>query len=476
MMLPCFLQVGLSLLLWLQLFPRVLAEKGSSGCNTFLCVNATLHDDDTITYELTNLYQPLGWLAIGWGRKMDHTQMVVMWPNDEDGSIILSNRFGWGHEMPSNLMNPRREPVLVEPVPTPWSPGPNSTRMAFKIPANKTALAQSPIENLIWAYGMNRPGNRPWSTLLPHYRAGFLRINFSKDAIPPPPPGSQPMNPPSPSGSDMSEHNHHPDTGDSTVFESENHSDVFSDKDVPWGNHEKLITAHGTLLAIGFLVLLPSGSLIARWTRTITPKWFKAHSFINMTIALPVIVIGWLMGPMAVISHDAPHLVTTHQLCGVFLLALYLLQVWLGRYIHRRRAEGLVPNNKPHPPSNVLHVCLGISVIAFAFFQTGFDEWETATGRGTLHSWCHDLWLAWSIIVPFAYLAGLSLVPRQFYQERQYIMPGGNINYVVLPDGADSPLLDETQDHDVSAVYDESNGRFRNTRLSMETVKVEAEK
>ena len=58
-----------------------------------------------------------------------------------------------------------------------------------------------------------------------------------------------------------------------------------------------------------------------------------------------------------------------HRSVGVFLLVLYLLQVGLGRYIHRRRAAGLVPSNKRHPPSNILHVLMGISVITFAFVQ-----------------------------------------------------------------------------------------------------------
>lgn len=69
--------------------------------------------------------------------------------------------------------------------------------------------------------------------------------------------------------------------------------------------------------------------------------------------------------------------------------------------------------------------------------------------------------------MPLAYLAGLSLVPRQFYQERQHIMPG-SINYIALSDGADSPLL---FDREATGIYEESGGQFRNTRLSMETVK-----
>ena len=76
-------------------------------------------------------------------------------------------------------------------------------------------------------------------------------------------------------------------------------------------------------------------------------------------------------------------------------------------------------------------------------------------------------------IVPFAYLVGLSLIPRQFYQERQNIVPGGDKTaYVVLPDGADSPLLDEDrQDHEV---YEASGGQFKNSQLSLQTIKVEA--
>ncbi|KAF5357917.1 hypothetical protein D9756_001871 [Leucocoprinus leucothites] len=469
MILPSLLQVGLSFLLWLQLLPHTLALKGDSGCNQFICVNVTLQDE-WITYEVSNVYEPLGWLALGFGKFMSHSPMVVMWP-DKDGEIVRSPRYGWGHEEPSNFMNPRRFPFPVDPVATSWLPQPNSVRMAFNMTANLTALESDPTEDLIWAYSMIRPsGKSPRAYLQGHYRAGRIRVNYAEE-VKLPPTGGRPVIAPTP-GDNMDSHDHHePEHPNTDVVEG---TDIFGNESVPWGNHEKLIAAHGILVAFGFLVLLPSGSLVARWTRTFTPKWFKAHSIINMTFALPIIVIGWLFGPLAVASHDAPHFVTAHQICGLFMLGLYLLQVWLGRYIHRRRAQGLVPGNKPHPPSNILHVFTGISVIALAFFQvrSGFDEWQTATNRGPLHAWCHDLWLAWVIIVPFAYLAGLSLVPRQFYQERQQIMPGGDINYVALPDGADSPLLnEERQDHDV---YEASAGAFRSTRLSMDTVKVEA--
>lgn len=463
-MLPPFLQVGFLFLLWLEFLPYVLGLKGDSGCNPFICVNATLHDDDWITYEVASVYEPLGWLALGFGRKMDHTQMVIMWP-DEDGNVVRSQRFGWGHEEPSPLLNPKRHAFPKDPVATSWLPTPNSIRMAFNMTANRTELEVNPIEELIWAYSMTRPSGEARSQLMPHYRAGRIRVDYRKEVVVPPPPGAHP--------SIVSPTPQKPNTD--IMIEGGSGTGIFDDDSVPWGDHEKFIVVHAVLITFGFLVLLPSGSLIARWTRTITPNWFKAHSIINMTCALPIILIGWLFGPVAVANHDAPHFMTVHQICGVFLLVLYLLQVGLGRYIHRRRAAGLVPSNKHHPPSNILHVLMGISVITFAFVQvrSGLNEWETATTRGPLHSWCHNLWLAWCLIVPFAYLVGLSLIPRQFYQERQNIVPGGDKTaYVVLPDGADSPLLDEDrQDHEV---YEARGGQFKNSQLSLQTIKVEA--
>ncbi len=257
---------------------------------------------------------------------MAGTHMVLVWPND-DGTVTLSQRYGRGHYEPQVVDNPPRVASIIEPVATSVGPFsiskngvlrskfkliqwniPRSTRMAFNIPANKTALAEDPVEHLIWAYSMTRPKESNDAELLGHYRAGFLRVNFSKEAIPPPPPFDKQT--PLPHQGDDSvnmDNHHHTSPGDTATFESTVTASG------PWGNHEKLIAAHGILLVTGFLVLLPTGSLIARWTRTISPKWFKVHSFINMSIAMPIIIIGWLLGPMAVIDHQAGHLISTHQ-------------------------------------------------------------------------------------------------------------------------------------------------------------------
>lgn len=43
--------------------------------------------------------------------------MVIMWP-DEDGNVVRSQRFGWGHEEPSPLLNPKRHAFPKDPVAT----------------------------------------------------------------------------------------------------------------------------------------------------------------------------------------------------------------------------------------------------------------------------------------------------------------------------------------------------------------------
>jgi hypothetical protein len=65
-------------------------------------------------------------------------------------------------------------------------------------------------------------------------------------------------------------------------------------------NIEKVMVLHAFCVSLGFLVLLPAGSLIARWGRSFTPRWFKVHWAFNMASALPVITLGALLGPVIV--------------------------------------------------------------------------------------------------------------------------------------------------------------------------------
>lgn len=138
------------------------------------------------------------------------------------------------------------------------------------------------------------------------------------------------------------------------------------------------------------------------------------------------------------------------------LFAIYLLQAWLGIYIHRRRDQGLV--TKLHPPSNILHVVLGLSTITLAFFQvqTGLIKLEYIRGADAM--WSHVLLYTWAVVrawailhmthiadmmlqvLSLAYCLGLMFVRRQFRQEREGVAP-------TPPPKHYTPLSDdETQD------------------------------
>jgi hypothetical protein len=67
---------------------------------------------------------------------------------------------------------------------------------------------------------------------------------------------------------------------------------------------ENLIRLHAFLVSFGFLVLLPLGALVARYSRVFKVKWFPYHWKINFYIAGPVITVGVLLGPIIVFSKE----------------------------------------------------------------------------------------------------------------------------------------------------------------------------
>ncbi|KAJ7134959.1 hypothetical protein C8R43DRAFT_1132875 [Mycena crocata] len=378
---------------------------------------------DIATYEITPVFEPFGWVGLGFGRMMKNTHMVVMW-DSEDGSPILSQRYGVGHVEPVLEPNPPRVATMVAPTVTSWRPSKgNYSTTAFQIPVNKTDPTPGQI---IWAYSLRRPDSNPSADLTGHYVAGTVNMRIA------PHPGQN---------------------TDRPTLVTQGPEDALN----PLPRYQKLIW-HGIFLSAGFLVLLPAGSLVARWSRTFTPRWFKAHRVLNFYIALPLIAVGWLLGPLAVLDRQARHFADAHQVCGVLLFALYLGQLFLGRYIHARRAQ---PGRAPHPPSNILHAVLGISVIFLAFLQvrSGFGEWSMRTGQRDVSRWCHDALAAWAVLLPILYFGGLALLRRQFAQEQ-----GGETYSADSPDGknyialANAPSPFMVEEHDIPGYSELESG------------------
>lgn len=349
---------------------------------------------------------------------MASTHSVIMWRN-QDGTTTLSQRYASGYRQPRLEISPPRVATIVEPSNLVNRPA-NSTTFAFQISANNSLLqSTNPSEALIFSYSFKLPDKAPDANLKRHKGVGYLTFDLTKEFV-------------------------HP-------FQLAGNTTTRPTESGPFNTNEKVIILHASLVSFGFLVLLPAGSLIGRWGRVFTPKWFKVHWITNMVFALPIITLGALLGPVVIYTKRSYriHLANPHEVCGVILLFLYYAQVMLGRYIHKQRNKlaEMGPITRPHPPLNIFHIFLGVSIIGLAFFQvrSGMQWWETLTRRPPITPWAHSLWQAWIVMLPVAYFGGYVLLPYQMRLERE-------ATYVRLPNAAadanaqSSQLLQEEEE------------------------------
>ncbi|CAL1704097.1 unnamed protein product [Somion occarium] len=384
-MLPKPLLLLLTSVLSTRSITEATALTGDSWCGTLMCASATVNDT-IVTYELKSLNQ-LGWMAIGFGNSMSNSSHVILWRNVDD-SVTISQRRAPGKVEPTLDPAP---PRIASLSPRTNLSSASTPTLAFDIPKNHDRLQQ-----LVWAFGITPPSNSSASaTLEQHLDAGPFTLNLTKvlDVVP--------SSIPSPTSTSLT-----PSPSDITSSSS-------SSAPLRQGAHDMVLTAHAILCFIGFLVLLPLSSLIARWTRTRTTNWFKAHWIINF-LGLPIILVGWLLGPLSVSRQNRVHVVNEHQIFGVILFALYVVQMTLGILVHLRRPK----QGKVHPLRNIVHVILGIIIIGGSFFQvkTGISrDWELSLrseGIATV------LWICWVVAIPMVYFAGLKHLKTQFDQER----------------------------------------------------------
>lgn len=170
---------------------------------------------------------------------------------------------------------------------------------------------------------------------------------------------------------------------------------------------QKLVIAHAVVLGVAFLILLPTGALLARWLRTFSRHWFKGHWIIQFYLAGPLIVTGIGLGIGSVHKAGASHLDDTHKKWGIAIFVLYIVQCSLGGIIHFIKPKPKIDPStgltvpRARPPQNYSHAILGLAVIALAFYQvrTGYKkEWPLTTGRGDAPKGVNAAWIAWVIV------------------------------------------------------------------------------
>ncbi|PPQ68199.1 hypothetical protein CVT25_015031 [Psilocybe cyanescens] len=344
-----------------------------------MCIDATVNGSST-TYVLSSLgKQKAGWMAMGFGRQMTGTPMVIMWINS-DGTVTLSQRSASDYVMPTVDANP-----------------PRVAQKSLSLSISNQDTKQS----VIYAFGTTSPSSSADdATLQQHLDMGVLQLDLTKPVTASTPTGGYPSDNPT----------NTPATGN---------SDSFSEP--PLLPYQKLIVAHAIMCTVGFLFLLPLGALLARYLRTFIPTWFKSHWIVQFALAGPVILIGVILGIAAVSQAKAMHLNDDHKSTlfkrwGIALLILYFVQCGLGAFIHFIKS----PNRARRPPQNYLHAVVGLAIIGLAFYQvhSGFDhEWPFTTGRDPLPSVVKIVFYIWVVFLPVAYAVGLAFLPKQYRQE-----------------------------------------------------------
>ncbi|KAL0563809.1 hypothetical protein V5O48_018254 [Marasmius crinis-equi] len=335
----------------------------ASACFKPMCITGSLNGTD-VQYELSaRETKAPGWMAIGFGSKMDSNSMAIFWTNS-DGSITMSQRTGSGHDTPLVESNPARPTTLVDNL----SSATGSVKYAFTIPFDGNTFP-----HLIWAYGSKNPGSSRFDAdFEEHDDEGTVRLNLAGIAT----------------------------------------------KDIPLASYEKLFIGHAILCVIGFLVLLPAGALLARYYRTFTNAWFRAHWIVQATGGT-IIIVGVALGMQGVTDLGSVHFGGVHKALGIAVFVFYFLQCGLGLFIHK------IKLGKPgrRPPQNYVHAVFGILIVGLSVAQvrTGYiTEWPTVSGRGPVSNGANVIWYIWTALLPLLYLGGLAFLPKQFKQEAAY--------------------------------------------------------
>ncbi|GJE97085.1 CBD9-like protein [Phanerochaete sordida] len=390
-----------------------------------MCVDAVTRGD-VVSYEMKALNQ-LGWMSIGFGSSMNNnTSVVVMWPNS-DGSVTLSQRLAAGHVEPR--LDP--QPSRVATVSTHMDiSSDTSPILAFDVPNDGSTVAE-----LIWAFGVTPPNSTdPSAHIEQHLDAGSFTLDLSKDTSGDDDDDDQGSSSPAPTSSMSATSSSLPLSVSSTPTDSptSSHSSTSSSASSSSGSasasavpalsspggqsHQTILVAHTVLSFLGFAVILPLAAVIARWGRTLSNNWFRAHWLVVAMLGLPTMLPGWILGPVLVSRQRHKHIVNEHQIVGVIILALCIVQMSVGTFVRLRGPP--TRSGKAHPVRNILHVVLGLAIIGLSLSEVFTGVARTMTFSSNTKRLFTVGCIIWTSAVAATYASGLLRLRRQLAQER----------------------------------------------------------
>ncbi|KAH9053357.1 hypothetical protein EDB87DRAFT_1690378 [Lactarius vividus] len=373
-------------------------------------------DGGTARYILrTTGNQMLGWMTTGFGRNMGDSPMVVVWPSrGADG--------GYSSVAPSQC----KAPYKVMPTPDPHPPFAaelSLTDTCVTVANPQIAFTQNAppdgMQNIIWAFSRTPPASDDPGVLISiHHKVGCGVLNLTRiPTIPAEPPAPLPPPPPvhidHPHPNPEDEDDHDDDDEKAEDDEGESH-----DEDGASGGSASFV--HGALCTVGFLLVLPSGALVARYAKaTTSPRAFLLHRLLQFGLA-GASIAGGTLAYLFMDNHGSSG--------GAGLVLLYVVRCAIGSWVHR------IPAERRTGAHSALLGGVGGAIVLLAFFETWLGL--LSAGRSTL------VWSALLFTVPSLYVVGVMAVQRRFGSVKE----DAKGEYVALD--TRPPSNDELEDDD----------------------------
>ncbi|KAF9574289.1 hypothetical protein EC968_007058 [Mortierella alpina] len=348
-------------------------QQTESLCSPEVCITATVYskDPNTIEFSLSSKIS-VGWLGLGMGGvqgNMPGNDLAICWPDAANTGAVISQRSATVNGLP--IAKPTPVPFKVVPQKSGVSPANSQFRCTYSRPLN---IATSPLTasatsiNVIYAVGLqpvtaDATGDPQKAVLRKHTFAssGVLTIvkkeGSSLDDL-----GTQTP----------------PGGGNGTTGDGNNNlKDILEAQRL----YVNLIEAHGFMMALVFLLLLPVGASIVRFFGHINSifRWHRpiqVLGFLTAVASFITIIVAFEKSPQ-----PRNHVDSAHARFGVAIICMLVVQVCIGIFIFHTFDPSRDPAKGPTIPTWV-HRFWGYAVLVCGLVQVAmgmqkYGEWPT---------------------------------------------------------------------------------------------------
>ncbi|KAF9960396.1 hypothetical protein BGZ72_007054 [Mortierella alpina] len=390
-------------------------QQTQSLCSPEVCISATVYskDPNTIEFSLSSKIA-VGWLGLGMGGaqgNMAGNDLAICWPDAANSGAVISQRSASMNGLP--LAKAGAVPFKVVPQKSGLSSANNQFRCTYSRPLN---IATSPLTaaatsiDVIYAVGLqpvtaDATGDPQKAVLRKHTFAssGLLTI-VKKDGSSSDDVGTQPP----------------PAGGNGTTGDGNDLKNILEAEKL----YTNLLEAHGFMMAVVFLLLLPLGASIVRFFGHINSvfRWHRpiqVLGFLTAVAAFITIIVAFEKSPQQKTHVDSPH-----AKFGVVIVCMLVVQVCIGIFIFHTFDPSRDPAKGPTIPTWV-HRFWGYAVLVCGLAQVamGLDKYgEWPTGK-------EGVWIfyyIWVVILVVIFLGGSVFKKLRSNQQRKRNDGGGS--------------------------------------------------